>query len=91
MENNKIWASAVLMFGGLAMVVLGGCFLIGVMLVVTNQLCFSSLPTGSEFRPIELSLSQQTFVKVLYTLSLASFGAATMLVVTAAKRLMRIS
>ena len=91
METTKIWASAVLMVGGLAMVVLGGCFLIGVMLIITNFFCISPPPTGSEFDPAELRLSQQTFVKVLYALSFTCFGVAVMLLVTAVKRLIRLS
>ena len=88
METTKIWASAVLMFGGLAMVVLGGCFLIGVMLIITNNFCFLSPPTGSA---TELTLSQQTFVKVLYALSFSCFGVAATLIVTAVKKLIRLS
>jgi hypothetical protein len=88
METTKIWVSAVLMVGGLAMVVLGGCFLIGVMLVITNGFGISSLSTCSA---TELTLSEQTFVKVLYALSFTCFGVAATLMVTAVKRLIRLS
>jgi hypothetical protein len=59
MDTTKVRASGVLMVGGLAMVVLGGCFLIGVMLVVTNFYGTLATVTGSECSPTILTPSQQ--------------------------------
>lgn len=91
METTKVRALAILMLGGLAMVVFGGCFLIGVMLVVTNFYGQLATITGSECSPTILTPSQQTFVKVLYVLSFVCFGVAATLLMTAVKRLIRLS
>lgn len=82
MDNPNIARAAVLMSGGLGMVVCGGCFLSGVMLVISNPFCVSSSPT-------ELSSFEQTFVRILYALAFASFSVAAMLIWTAVRRLNR--
>ena len=91
METTKFWASAILMVGGLAMVVIGGCFLIGVMLVVTNFYGSLAAAMGSQCSPTGITREQQTFVKFLYALSFTCFGVAAMLFKTAVKRLIRLS
>jgi hypothetical protein len=91
METTQLRVSAFLMVGGLAMVVLGGYFLIGVMLFVTNFYESWDPVTSSECSPTGIMSSQQTFVKVLYTLSFTCFGVAAMLLITAVKRLIRLS
>jgi len=73
------------------MVVLGGCFLIDVMLVVTNFYGSIVAAMGAECGSTEITLSQQTFVKVLYALSFTCFGVAAVLLITAVKRLIRLS
>lgn len=87
MENTRIWAAAVFMFGGVSMAIVGGCFLVGVMTVILNPFCAANLSTGYTSSPIELSQSQQTFLIILYILAFTSFSTAGMLIFRAVKRL----
>lgn len=89
MENTRIWASAVLMFGGVSMAIVGGCFLVGVMTVILNPFCAANLSTAATSTPIELSQPQQTFVTLLYIFGFISFGAAATLILKAVKMLTR--
>lgn len=90
MNNTRVWASAVLMFGGVAVAIVGGCFLIGVMNVVADPFCIRYGPRGSTYSPIQLSEAEQTFMRILYLLAFTSFGAATALIWMAVKRLARL-
>ncbi len=64
----RVWAGAAIVLAGLALIVLGGCFLVGVMLTVSQG--FNMTAT----RP--LTGNQLGLVFILYTLAFASFGGA---------------
>jgi len=75
----RIWAAAILMFGGLALVGLGGCFLIGVM--VSNQTySMSNAATPRVY----------FFLGVLYLMAFVCFASAGFLVVVSTRKLFQI-
>ena len=70
------------LLGGLALVVLGGCFLIGALALLSN---FALAP------PAQLpvwSLRDSIYLGVLYTIAFACFAAAAWVIVLAVKRLL---
>lgn len=73
---GRAWAGTAIVIGGLVLVGLAGCFLIGVMTVVNSNVVFGV--QGTSAKP--LTDSQVVFVTVLYTCTLVSFiGAGVML------------
>src|SRR4051812_35926159 len=72
----KVWAGAAILFGGLCLILLGGCFLIGVMGLVQSV----GFNAGAS-PPSPLTAPQTMLMIVLYLLAFASFaGAVAMLV-----------
>jgi len=78
----RMWAGALIVLAGLALIVLGGCFLIGVMLTVTDGFNTAN-PTPT------LTASERVFIVTLYTLALASFAAAVWLLFLGIRGLLR--
>ena len=78
--NARVWAGAAIVMAGLALVVLGGCFLIGVLLINTNGFSIAGGPPALPPRSVVLMV-------VLYALALWSFGAAGFLMVTGVRGL----
>jgi FtsH-binding integral membrane protein len=83
--RNRVWASAAILFGGLCLVGLGGCFLIGVMI-----LTLPAVATGSPATTV-LSGPQLTLMFVLYALSAASIIGACVLLTVGTSALIRIT
>jgi hypothetical protein len=78
--RTRLWAAAAIVFAGLALIVLGGCFLIGVLSITTY------LPN-----PIPIPTSQfQLQLIILYTLAAACFLSAIVLLVLGLKGLFRV-
>ena len=74
--GSRGWAGAAVILGGLCLVLLGGCFLIGVMMLVT-RIDFNANTRA----PAPLTAPQVVPMLVLYGLAFASFaGAVAMLV-----------
>jgi hypothetical protein len=74
---SRGWAGAAVIFGGLCPIVLGGCFLLGVLMLVTR------LDFNGNFgaTPPPMTAPQGILMFVLYLLAFASFaGAVAMLV-----------
>ena len=69
-------AAAVIALVGLGLILLGGCFLIGVLITITNTL---------------MTPGRQFFVAVLYAVSFACFGGALWLLVLSVGRLWKLS
>jgi hypothetical protein len=72
--SARVWAGVAIVFAGLVLILLGGCFLIGVMMVTTNGLSIAGGPPTLPGRAVALLV-------VLYALAFASFGAAVFLLV----------
>ena len=80
----RIWAATVITLAGLGLVVLGGCFMIGVM-IVTQQSLFAGMATPAVARP------DWVFVGVLYSLAGLCFLGALLLLVHGVRMLTAIA
>jgi hypothetical protein len=76
MRSSATWAAAVIAFVALGLIVLGGCFLVGVLETLSSTM----LTTGRQF-----------FVVVLYVATFACFGGALWLLVLSVGRLLKLS
>jgi hypothetical protein len=78
----RVWAGAAIVLAGLALILLGGCFLIGVMLTVSNGFNLSGTRalTGNQF----------ALVFILYVLAFASFGGALWLLFGGVRGLLQV-
>ena len=79
----RVWAGAAIVLAGLALILLGGCFLIGVMLTVNNG--FTLAGAGAP-----LTARQLSFVFVLYALAFASFAGALWLLFVGIRGLLQV-
>jgi hypothetical protein len=78
----RIIAATAVLFGGLTLIVIGGCFLIGVMLLTTNS--FGNWPAGG---PPPLSLRATILLVLLYVSAFACFGGACWMIVSGVRDL----
>lgn len=81
--NRHLWIGAILIAGGLGLVALGGCFLIGVMLVLRNGF----LTNAAAGAP--MTGHDTAFLVVLYTCAAVTFAGAATLIVMAVRTLFR--
>jgi hypothetical protein len=81
---TKVLASAVLLAGGLGLVILGGCFLVGVMILLTGTGLSTQLVTFV-WTPALYGL-----LVLLGILAIACFGGATLLIFLALQGLLKI-
>jgi hypothetical protein len=75
---------AVIMFVGLGLIALGGCFLIGVMTII-HPTTFQGTPV-----PATITSPEIVFIIVLSLLALASFAGAVVLLVIGTRGLLRV-
>jgi hypothetical protein len=78
------WAGAAVIFGGLCLILLGGCFLIGVLMLVTR------LDFNGNASPGPLTGPQWVLMAVLYVLAFASFAGALVMLVAGTRALLRL-
>ena len=78
---HKVAAGIAILFGGLSLIVIGGCFLIGVMLITNRG--FNSTMAGQP-----LGNSALVLVIVLYTLAACAFVAAVSVISVGVKSLL---
>jgi hypothetical protein len=78
----RVWAGAAIILAGLALIVLGGCFLIGVMLTVSQGFNMTAN------RP--LTGNQLGLVLILYALAFASFAGALWLLFVGVRGLLQV-
>src|SRR4051794_38669800 len=76
----KVWAGAAILFGGLCLILLGGCFLIGV-LVLTDP---------GTIQPHPLTTPQTLLMIMLYLLAFASFAGAVGMLVVGTRGLLKV-
>jgi hypothetical protein len=82
--GGNAWAGTAIVAGGLALVVLGGCFLIGVLAIVSPQVFFASAKQTALTGP-EIAL-----MIVLYLLAFLSFAGGAALLVLGVRGLLRL-
>jgi hypothetical protein len=80
----RAWAGAAILLGGLGLVGLGGCFLIGVLSIVSAP-TFAGNPT-----PPTLTTAQLLLMSVLYLLAFLCFGGAVTLLYIGTRALLRV-
>jgi hypothetical protein len=69
----RLWAGAILLAAALGLVLLGGCFLLGALLLLTGQ------PGGPVGVPFTGTPEQQTLLTTLYTVAFVCFAGALLL------------
>jgi hypothetical protein len=82
-SSSRVWAAALIILAGLAMIMLGGCFLMGVMALVTN---INPIGGGGGATGARVDV----LMVVLYALAFGSFGVAAFLIVMGLKGLFRV-
>jgi hypothetical protein len=80
----RAWAGAAIIFGGLGLVGLGGCFLIGVLSLVTPA------PFASMAAQSSLTSAQLLLMSTLYVLAFACFAGAAALLFIGTRALLRV-
>src|SRR5687768_11442193 len=84
-QPARTFAAAVILFGGLALVVLAGCFLIGILLTIKQV-----GPNGM-VQQLPLSAAEIAFIAVLSALALAALGGAVTLLFLGTRALLRVT
>ena len=82
-HGHRVFAGVSILLGGLGLVVLGGCFLIGVMLISTHG--FNTVANG-----MPLNFASRMLLVVLYVLATISFVCATLVILAALRGLFRV-
>jgi hypothetical protein len=86
----RVWAGVVLMFAGLVLVVLGGCFLIGVMLVLNPNMLAPS-PAVAAAPPARTWEAPDVFLYVsLHVLAAACFAGAVVVLFVGSRGLLHV-
>ena len=83
--GSRGWAGAAVILGGLCLVGLGGCFLIGVLMLVTRIDFNGSTPAVAA----PLTVPQGILMSVLYVLAFACFAGAVAMLVAGTRGLLR--
>jgi len=83
--SGRIWASALILLGGLALVGFGGCFCIAIMMIV-ERTGFNGQPTT-----LPISSGDRILLIVFGALAAACFVTAIMLIYLGTKALLRIA
>jgi hypothetical protein len=80
---HKVFAGAAVLLAGLGLIVLGGCFLIGVMMITNRGF-------NSNAAPAPLGQSALVLVWVLYTLAGVTFAGAVLVILSGLRGLFRV-
>jgi hypothetical protein len=83
--RSRTWAAVAILLGGLALVGLGGCFLIGVMIIIEPQSFFGPLAKAP------LTGREIAFVAILCALAIACFAAAALMLFLGTRALLRVT
>jgi hypothetical protein len=83
---SRTLAGALLLFGGLGLIVIAGCFLIGILITI-QHIGFGGAPV----QQLPLSPAEMVFVAVLSALALAALGGGVLLLYLGTRALLRIT
>jgi len=86
----RTFAATVILFGGLALIVLGGCFLIGILMTM-EHINFNGVAQQQQQPQAPLSGSEIVFIFILSILALAAFAGAVVLLVLGVRSLLRVT
>jgi hypothetical protein len=82
----RVLAGAAIVFGGLGLIVIAGCFLVGVLSIVQPQVFFGPFtPAGASLSP-----AQTTLMVVLYLMAFASAAGGVTMIVIGSRGLLRV-
>ena len=84
-SGPRVWAGVVITFAGLCLIFLGGCFLIGVLLLVNPQLALSGAAA-----PPPTTVGSFTLMATLYLLAFGCFAGAVAVLLAGLKSLFAI-
>ena len=85
----RVWAAVAVLMGGLALMVIAGCFLIGVLALLQPGLFFGAInATGNGVA--SLSTTQQLFMVVLYAFAFLSASGGVILLVMGTRGLLSV-
>ncbi|MEM9541843.1 MAG: hypothetical protein AAGA60_20400 [Cyanobacteria bacterium P01_E01_bin.42] len=88
MTAGKVWPNAILLGGGIALILCGGCFLIGVMLMISP---FNLVTGKCSAELIALTPDRKVFLNILYGGAFSCLGAAVFLIATSVGRLLKMA
>src|SRR5262245_27964629 len=80
----RTWAATMILIGGLSLIALGGCFLIGVMMTIQH------IGFNGNVQQLPLTPVERVFAAVLSLLSAITFIGAGILLITGVRALLRI-
>lgn len=78
------WAGAAIIFGGVALILMGGCFMIGAMTTINGE------GFGGRLPPSSLTGPQIFFVGTMYLLAIACFVGAGVMLTAGTRALLRL-
>jgi hypothetical protein len=79
------FAATMILFGGLSLIVLGGCFLIGILITIQH------VGLNGAVQQMPMTAGEIVFVVVLSALALASFGGAIALLILGTRALLQVT
>jgi hypothetical protein len=82
-HGHRVLAGAAILLGGIALAVVGGCFLIGVMLITSHGFNTSA-------SSVPLNTSALALMGVLYVLAFATFACAGLIILAGLRGLFRV-
>ena len=88
LSGGRVWAAAVLVMTGLGLIALGGCFLVGVLMLFNPSLTFGPSPTGANTTPA-WTWGDYLFAGVLSLLAAICFVCAAWMLWLTARGLLR--
>ena len=83
--SSRTLAGALLLFGGLALVLLGGCFLIGILMTIQHG------GFNGAAQPLPITPAEWGFIAVLSVLALASLAGAVIVLYLGVRALLRVA
>ena len=81
---SPVWAGFWVLAGGLGMVFLGGCFCLGILLLVTNAM------NNGFHSPVAWTSRDTLLMVVLYAVAFACFAAGAVMLVAAVRKLLAV-
>ena len=85
-QGGRVWAGAAILFAGVCLVVPGGCFLIGVLLLVSPNAFAANAGNAAS---TGMGAPAVSLMYVLYFLAFACFAGAAALIVVGTRRLLQ--
>ena len=89
-RGPRVWAAAIIMLTALGLIVVGGCFMIGIMIINDPHAAFGGGGGGGPPASMTLTTGDLILEVVLYVLSFGCFGGAIALMLLGIRWLRRV-